>query len=367
MRLLRLQLSQYRTYASLDLDLGASDLHLFIGENGSGKTNLLEAISVLSLLRSFIGVEDECLRQWGTDFYRIIGSLQSDAGERETLEVVSQAQPRHQRACFRNDVRLTAQQMIGRLPVVAFLPFDLDLFTASPADRRAFLDRILMQTSPAYEKAMREYQRSLKQRNTLLRSIASGEASEGDLEPWDERVAQEGGVLTLARLELTETFGLSLASELAQLGEGDWTDVRLLYERTGKERETVALASEHFSMLRHFRSRDILVQATTVGPHRDDWRVEVEGRPLSAFASRGQRRVCLLSLLFLQASYLEIRRGEKPVILLDDVFSELDDAHQERIRGTLAGHQMLVTATHLPKTLRGAKVWSVQQGTIVPQ
>ncbi len=367
MRLLRLQLSQYRTYASLDLDLGASDLHLFIGENGSGKTNLLEAISVLSLLHSFLGVEDECLRQWGTDFYRIQGEVQSDASLRERLEVVSQVQPRHQRAYFRNDVRLTSQNMIGKLPVVAFLPFDLDLFTGSPAERRSFLDRILMQTSPAYEKALREYQRSLKQRNTLLRTIASLRAKESELDPWDDRVAEEGGVLTLARLELTETFGLSLASQLQELGEKDWKDVRLQYDRTGKARDAASLAEEHRELLRHFRSRDVLVQATTVGPHRDDWHVEAEGRPLAAFASRGQRRVCLLSLLFMEASYLEIRRGEKPVILLDDVFSELDDAHQERIRGTLAGHQMFVTATHLPKTLRGAQVWDVREGITSPR
>ncbi len=364
-RLLSLQLTQFRSYGSLQIALPSKeDVHLFVGPNGSGKSNLLQAIAILSLTRSSVGLEEDDLRQWGADFYRIRAEAQSDAGEQCTLELVSQLLPRRQKACFRNDVRIQTTSMVGLLPVVSFLPEDMDLFTGSPSLRRAFLDDILSQVSPEYLHALGTYQKVLKHRNALLKQIATGREQESALEPWDVQAAEAGSRIVTARLELIETLGLTLAEELHALGE-PWGEVRFLYERSGAERTVEALQHELRMALHHYRSRDILLQSTSVGPHRDDWHLEVDGHRLETTGSRGQQRVALLALLFLQASYLEIRRGERPVILLDDLFSELDPPHQERILQSFRDHQVFLTATHVPSLSTPAQVWDLVQGEIV--
>ncbi len=347
MRLLSLTLEQFRNYGTLSLEFSTHDLQLFVGPNGSGKTNLLEAVALLSLTKSFLGLEEEDLMQWGNTFYRVKATVKMDSGESEELEVVAQTSPRRQKACFRNGVKLPLSTLVGRLPVVTFLPQELSLFTGSPAERRRFLDQILCQVSPGYFLALMNYQKALKQRNALLKSIAEGSADASFLPPWDEEIALYGTELTLMRLELIETFNLSLRDEVQSLGES-WNDIRVAYRRSGESREKSVLHQEILTALLGCRDRDVILRSTTVGPHRDDWSIDVDGHPLQSFASRGQQRVAVLALLLLQASYLEVRRGEKPVILLDDIFSELDEAHREHLLKTFADHQVLMTATEMP-------------------
>ncbi|NOS67342.1 MAG: DNA replication and repair protein RecF [Candidatus Peribacteraceae bacterium] len=347
MRLLSLSLEQYRNYHALSVEFPPDDLHLFVGPNGSGKTNLLEAVALLSLTKSFLGLEEEDLMQWGTEFYRVKATMRTDGGETEELEVVSQVLPRKQKACFHNGVKLPLSTLVGRLPIVTFLPQELSLFSGPPADRRRFLDQILCQVSPAYFVALMSYQKALKQRNALLKSIAERSADVSFLPPWDQELALYGAELTLMRLELVETFNLALREEVQALGE-TWETVCVRYQRSGTAREQSALQAEILGALLACRERDVILRSTTVGPHRDDWSVDVDGRALPTFASRGQQRVAVLALLLLQASYLEVRRGEKPVILLDDIFSELDEAHCKHLLDAFADHQILMTAAELP-------------------
>lgn len=357
MRLLSISLEQYRNYEKLALEFPPCDLHIFIGPNGSGKTNLLEAVALLSLTKSFLGCEEEDVMRWGSAFCRVRGVARTDAGETEELEVAAQSSPRRQKAAFRNGVKLPLTTLVGRLPVVTFLPQELSLFTGSPADRRRFFDQILCQTSPEYFLALMNYQKALKQRNALLRSIAEGTADSSFLPPWDREIALYGAELTLMRLELVETFNLALRDEVQSLGEA-WNDVSVLYRRSGSARENSRLRKEIGDALADALDRDVILRATTVGPHRDDWSIEADGRHLQSFASRGQQRVAVLALILLQASYLEMRRGEKPVILLDDVFSELDAAHRMHFLSTFSGHQILLTTTEPPEKF-GAPTGSV--------
>lgn len=365
MRLLSLSIEQYRNYEKLALEFPPCDLHMFIGPNGSGKTNLLEAVALLSLTKSFLGCEEEDLIRWGSAFCRVRGTARTDAGETEELEVAAQSSPRRQKAAFRNGVKLPLTTLVGRLPIVTFLPQELSLFIGSPADRRRFFDQILCQTSPEYFLALTNYQKALKQRNALLRSIAEGTHSTSSeraadfslLPPWDREIALYGAELTLMRLELVETFNLALRDEVRSLGEA-WNEVSVLYRRSGSARENPRLRKEIGDALADAADRDVILRATTVGPHRDDWSIEADGRPLQSFASRGQQRVAVLALILLQASYLEMRRGEKPVILLDDVFSELDAAHRMHLLRTFSGHQILLTTTESPETF-GALTGSV--------
>jgi DNA replication and repair protein RecF len=137
----------------------------------------------------------------------------------------------------------------------------------------------------------------------------------------------------------------------------------LQYERTGESRTEVDIEQEILRELDRVTERDIILQATSIGPHRDDWGLMVEGRSLPSFASRGQQRTAVLALLFLLGSYLELQRGEKPVILLDDVFSELDTRHQKALLTAFGQHQVFITATHVPEGLQDAVVWNVGRGT----
>ncbi|HBH20444.1 MAG TPA: hypothetical protein DDX11_05790, partial [Candidatus Peribacter riflensis] len=146
-----------------------------------------------------------------------------------------------------------------------------------------------------------------------------------------------------------------------------WRQVELLYDRHGRATTFEGIESELKHDLLHFRERDLLIGTTTIGPHRHDWRIDVEGRELATFASRGQQRTAVLALLFLQVSYMEVRRGEKPVILLDDVFSELDHVHQERLMTSLKGHQVLLTTTHGVPGVSSATVWEVGGGKVMEQ
>ena len=363
MRISSLQLAQFRSYEALTVDFSQGDVHILVGPNGAGKTNIIEAISILSLTRSCLHTDETDLMQWGTEFYRITGHAQNDAGEQYALEVVSQTMPRTQKACFLNDVRSSVDGMVGVMPTVVFLPQELDLFSGSPSQRRKFLDRLLCQVSPEYLRALSQYQKILKQRNVLLKRIAERQADPSHLDVWDVKLAEVGAYITHARLELIGTLQLTLPEEITSLGES-WKDIALVYDRKGTETELDAMEEELRTMLKNNRKRDCILQATTVGPHREDWHLHVDGRSIESFASRGQQRASLIALLLLQVSYLELRCGEKPVILLDDVFSELDENHQEALLQSLSGYQVIISTTQVPDQSFEAVIWEVSIGKV---
>jgi DNA replication and repair protein RecF len=365
MRLTRLILEQFRSYDALDISFpqAGSDVHVLVGENAAGKTNILEAISLLALTKSCHGIDDEDLIRWGSGHYRITGEMQGADQAAQRLEVACQIAPRRRKACFRNDVALPISDVVGLLPTVLFLPQDLSLFSGPPQRRRQFLDQLLCQVSPQYLTALSQYARTLKQRNSLLKEIAQRRADPAVLDLWDGQLALAGAEVTLQRLELIEVLQCTLAEELTALGE-TWQEVHLSYERKGEARTPADLTVELTDLLRRQRDRDVLLQATTVGPHRDDWKLLADGRSLPSFASRGQQRAAVLALVFLQVSYLELRRGERPLLLLDDVFSELDTAHQEALLQSVSEHQVFITSTHVPDQLHGAQLLSVQEGMV---
>jgi len=351
-------LEQFRSFPKLELNFGSSNIHVLLGPNGAGKTNILESVSILSETKSFLSAQETDLVHWGDEFARIKGQLENDQGEKSQIEVVSQIAPRKQKACFINDVRTSLNDAIGHLPTVSFLPQDLELFTGSPQIRRKFLDSLLSQVSPEYSKALSQYSKILKQRNSLLKKIAEGIAKRSDLKQWDQMLSDAGSILILRRLELVEVFQCTLLQEFEALGES-WNSVEIKYKRKGRARTEDNLACELRDLLEHYQERDIMLQSTTIGPHRDDWMVEADGRELTTFASRGQQRAAVLALIFLKVSFLEIRRGEKPVVLLDDVFSELDDEHQKALLKCFDDYQVIISATHIPDGIGRVKVWDV--------
>lgn len=366
MRLVSLQLQQFRNYAAQSVTFGDEDVQLFAGKNGSGKTNLIEAVSILSITRSCRGKEDLEMVQWDADFYRIRADVRSDDGREFRLESVCELKPRRRKAFFINDVKTIVGGIVGFLPTVTFLPQDLMLFSGPPAERRRFLDQLLSQLSPEYLGELSQYQKVVQQRNALLKRVAAGHDQPSSLDLWDGELAVRGAAVTLARLELMETLNLTFAEEMASLGE-HWEDVSLRYERKTTARSKEDLSVELKALLQENRERDIILQSTSVGPHREDWQVLRGERPLPSFASRGQERVAVLALLRLEVSYLGLRRGEKPVILLDDAFSELDDEHQRAVLDGFRGHQVIMTAARLPEGESAFDLFHVEPGKVTAE
>lgn len=366
MRIVSLALERFRSYQDAHLAFDpSSEIHLLLGPNGAGKTNLLEAVSVLSTGKSCLGNPEREIIRWGAEYYRLRAETRSDDGETVTLEIVSQITPKKEKAFFLNDVRVPSSQCTGKLPTVIFLPQDLRLFTGSPARRREFLRAICSQSSPEYAQAASVYERTLKQRNALLQKIAVGLGREADLHVWDEQLAVNGAVLMEQHAGLLEILGQTVQDELRELGEA-WETVALVYASAIRG-TTLAERTEALRVsLRAYRDRDLQIGATTVGPHRDDWRMEADGRPLQAFASRGEQRTAVLALLNITVAYLRTVHGENPVVLLDDAFSELDSQHQELLLQALRGSQVFITATHLPEdVLHEAKVYEVREGRVL--
>ena len=365
MRIIRLSIERFRSYQKCDVCFGEEDMHMLTGPNGAGKTNVIEALGILSEAHSFITSDEGEAVAWGESFYRVSGDVRCDTGECKELEVVCERTPRKRKGYFLQGVRVPSQHFIGTLPTVVFLPQDLSLFSGPPSGRRRIIDRVLGQISPEFRHAEEVYGKALKQRSALLKNIVKGTGRREDLVTWNVILAHEGAAITLRRLELLELLQCTLAAELQRLGEM-WSDAAFRYERKSTERTLPRIEAQMLQGFEDSLERDLLLQSTTVGPHRDDWDIIVMGRSLSSFASRGQQRSAVLALLFLLGGYMELQRGEKPVILLDDVLSELDQSHQEALLSSFSGHQVIITTTHIPEdALGGVRIWNVKQGKVM--
>lgn len=355
MRLHSLSLSSFRSYQKLDLAFGDSSRQLLLGLNGSGKTNIIEAIALLSRGRSCLRADFDDMLRYEDMFFKVRADTEEDDGTRATLECVFQTSPRRASATFVNDVRTPLLSFIGKLPTIVFLPQDLDLFTGPPAGRRNFADLLLSQLRPTYAESRMEYERVLKQRSALLRRIAEGSAKESELDLWDERLLGAAEPILKHRSDLLSAISDALLSELQKLGE-TW--------QAGSIDIVPSAEGPLADALKKYRSRDIILQSTTVGPHRDDWRVRTDGHDIAHTASRGQQRATLLALLFVSAELFQSVRNEKPVILLDDVLSELDLHHQSALLKHLQGHQVFITSTHTVDHADGITVWKVAAGSV---
>jgi DNA replication and repair protein RecF len=361
-KVIRLSIERFRSYERLELTFPKGN-QFFLGPNGSGKTNLIEALSLLSLGKSCLRADPEDMVRFGEDFFRLRVVAELDGGKERTLEYVWQSLPRRQSATFVDDIRTPLLQFIGALPTVTFLPEDLALFSGPPAKRRAFLDMLLSQLEPSYAGLRIEYERLLKQRGALLRRIADRVSDLSELDLWDERLAEAGAKIQARRSAIAAGFTADIGSVVKSLGEGALEGSVFVYERSTTSSDVKSIVSELRTLLRSSRDRDILLQSTSAGPHRDDWHILESGRPIERFLSRGQQRSYLVALILESAALLGEARSEKPIILLDDVLSELDDHHQDALLTSLRDHQVLVTSAH-PVREKGLTVWHVGEGRV---
>jgi DNA replication and repair protein RecF len=268
-----------------------------------------------------------------------------------------------------------AADLVGELNAVLFSAADLELVYGPPSGRRRYLDVLISQHDLAYLRALQHYGRAITQRNHLLRSIREGRSNPAELGPWNERVAQEGGYLIAARLGAMGELRAQAAAVYADLSQAAQV-LEISYqssfsippaEEDGATQAEAALAGA----LTENERRDVAQGHTSVGPHRDDLRILIDGSDADRFASRGQARSAVLALKLAEAEFLSLRRGETPVILLDDVLSELDPMRRELVLDRVAGYdQCLITTAELdaitPARRADMQLYEVREGTVSP-
>jgi DNA replication and repair protein RecF len=385
MELTRLALTDFRSYAAAEL-APEPGLTLVAGPNGTGKTNLLEALHTTSTGRSHrAGVDAELVRH-GAPFARVRLELAGGTGHGgATIELVlpgEQPPPGIRKRLLVNGVprRVTALSDVAR--VVLFRPEEMLLLVGSPSERRRFLDGIIAQRDRRAARDLVDVARVVTQRNALLRAIRAEEASIEDLGFWDEQLAQLGARVMRSRLEvlaeLVDRIGPLHGAVAADDVQGETVALAYLdglkeaWPERADPRERMPAADELVAAYRRriadVRQREAWNGVSLVGPQRDDLRAELGGRDVATHASRGQQRTIILAMKLAETDLLGAD-GPRPIVLLDDVFSELDPERARRLSGLLDGRGQVIVTTADPATLEGAPrrragIWRIAEGRL---
>ncbi|MXW67881.1 MAG: DNA replication and repair protein RecF [Gemmatimonadales bacterium] len=364
----RLILRDYRNFERLECEFPEAGVAI-IGPNGSGKTNLLEAICYLEVFRSFRGVRDRELVRFGQTVFRVEGEVEGGTS-------VAAAYDRSQRIKKVEVDALEVERVsagIGSVGVAAFRLDDAEIVRGGPTLRRRFLDIALSVGVPDYLPALQRYRSLLSQRNEALRRGGSND----EIEAWTEGLVEAGGVLTERRATWVSEGAERYADYYARISGGDSAGLRYSASiaSDGGPEGAVSWEDRFRSALERTGERERRQGMTVVGPHRDEIRFEVEApegpRDLRSYGSSGQQRTAALALRLLEADRLRERLGREPLYLLDDVFAELDEGRSDRLFRLFEserGGQVILTA---PKTgdvgLMGGKLarWRLRNGRII--
>ena len=348
MQITEMTLRSYRSYETLHLAFDPG-VQIFLGANAQGKTNIIEALYYAAFGRSHRTSSDAELIRVGADGAHIGLSFRRHDVPGELSFTFARGARR--RITYAGE-SLRQRDLVGILPMVLFSPEDLFLVKGAPALRRRYLDAELSQASPAYYGELLRYTRILKQRNAVLKDIRERLAAPDDLSPWDAQLARSAAYIVTRRIAAVAQLGALSARVQAVLAAGE--ELALAYEIAGAGAEdfaeddmTESLHVWYNKMLCEGRARDIARAATGVGPHLDDLVLRVGGMSLRSYGSQGQQRTGALALKLAELFYLQENIGEAPILLLDDVMSELD-ADRRRALLDFIRHehiQTFITAT----------------------
>jgi DNA replication and repair protein RecF len=357
-RLDRLWLTDFRSYPALEVEL-APGLTALLGDNGQGKTNLLEAVAWLATLSSFRGAPNDALVRQGAS--QAVIRAEGEAEGRTILLEAELVPGGRNRVLVNRQPLKKARDLLGVLRVTVFAPDDLELVKGGPAGRRRYLDDALVAAHPRYDALRTEVDKVLKQRNALLKGVGGrlDESAAFTLDVWDAKLADAGGALAVARQDLLgrllpvlgRTYD-AVAHGPAQVGAryvADWAGTGLA--------EALAAA----------RRDDVRRGVSTVGPHRDDVELSIGELPARTHASQGEQRSLALALRLASHAVVTEAAGTAPVLLLDDVFSELDPDRSDALLANLpVGQTLLTSASGLPPRAAPELVLRVAGGRVAP-
>ena len=333
-------LKDWRNIAEMNFRPDAST-NIFLGKNAQGKTNILEAINFASLLKSRAGKETELIRFGKENALARITFFK--AGIRHDLAIEISQNRRRKILLDTNPIR--PRELIGKLNSVLFSPENLFMFKGSPSGRRKFLDAQISQASPIYFMNLLRYNRLVDQRNLLLKKIREGSSKVTELELWDEQLAFAAEKVLIKRLASVEKLN-ALANFMHQKISAWKENLSVVYDMRKLDAKE-NLAEKFWKLLQARRFKDVQRGSTSFGAHLDDLKFFINGRELKLFGSQGQLRTAVLSLKLSELQFLKSETGEYPLLLLDDVMSELDAERRELLLEFLSREkiQTLITAT----------------------
>lgn len=340
----KLSLSQFRNFPKTELAF-SKNLTLFVGQNGSGKTNILEAVRLLSIPKSFRAPSDVDLIRWESAFGRVEGFFEESSRERNVLFFVENKTPdakraRIQKTCKVDTEKVSSVELMGNVLTVLFSPQEMNLISDPPRERRRYIDSVLCQVSSKYCHDLLEYKKIVAQRNKLLSNIIKGQASEDLLLFWDHSLIEVGSRLVNMRLEMFEFYNASINTYYAEMSAGSDDTLELVYG-------PVATKETFEEMIEKKRREELRTGYTVVGPHRDDFYFKFNDLNILECGSRGETRSALLALKKCEVLFIQAQTQKRPILLLDDVFSELDMQRQEQLIRFVEDTQTIITTTDI--------------------
>lgn len=340
MKLEKLQLEFFRNYQALNLELpkDANKL-LIIGDNGQGKTNIVESIYLLSFAKSFRSKKIKDLVSWKQEYTRIKGWFNQDL----CLEVFL-SQP--QKATKKNEIMIAGDEFIGCVNTVVFHPQDMNLLMLSPDLRRKYFNLLASQVDHGYLYALISYNKILKQRNQLLAQIQLGRAKDEECFFWDQQLVSYAAIIIEKRQSMIQFLNQQLTDFYRRIS-GNKERVKIKYKSlcNFKEMTIDDIRLELSSKLLEKKDSDLRYGYTSVGPHRDDVMFLLDGKQVETHGSRGECRTLMIALKLVEIEYILAEKKQRPILLLDDVFSELDDKRQKLLLESIDHCQTFITST----------------------
>lgn len=325
MKLLQLDINNFRSHSKAVLN-PEPGVNLIYGRNGSGKTNLLEAIHYACLTKSFLATTDSEALKFGAESFEVEALMQNDSGIESAVRVYySATEGKH---VFINRSPLEQfSRIVGEFPCVSLSPYDIALTQGAPQDRRKFLDLSISQTNKAYLSDLLNYKRLLAQRNKLLSEIKYRHSGNSELDVWTQNLATVAASIIFERLKFTAQFSLYLEDAYQRFHSFDETPLLSYSSEFGIDAEVPEkerLVDKIVDKYVEIRHEEVRRGQTLLGPHRDDLEFLINGTAVKKFASQGQHKTFVICLKLAQHAYIQELLGETPIFLLDDVFSELD-------------------------------------------
>lgn len=332
-----------------ELSLNFENVNIIYGENAQGKTNLIEAIYLFTGSKSFRGVKDKELIKFDENFARLKIDFQNKS-RLQNAEIFIE----NKRTASLNGIKKKSAALLGdELKAVIFSPVHLSMVKDGPAERRKFIDHALCQLKSNYRNLLKDYNRSLIQRNMLLKDISKNSSLFDMLYVWDKNLAVSGSKIIYQRNKYISAL-LPFAKEIFYGLSGGREDIDLLLKGPFDYCNlTVSdIENQFLTELDKNKSIDIINRATTIGPHRDDMEILINGKSARNYGSQGQQRSCVLALKLAEASLLKQMTEDEPLALLDDVMSELDIARQDYILNHIKDWQVFITCCDANTVLR---------------
>lgn len=340
MQINSLNLTNWRSFSNKKI-IFDKNLTAIVGKNGVGKSNILEAVALLSGIRPSRVETEIDLVKFGESDAKVEGEVTTD-GEVKKLIVNFQfgASRRIAKSFYVDTFKKHLVDFVSLFSVIVFEPVDLDLVSGSPSLRRHHLDRFLSSIDSKYWRAVSAYGKVVSRRNKVLGRILEGRSKPLELGFWDERLVEHGRIIMTGRQEFFEFLNfVEVGETVGRIGDLSW-----------ELRQSVVSAEK---LLKN-RDRDIAAGVTLSGPHRDDFKFKFKGRDLEFFGSRGEQRMAVLALKLAELEYHRVKRGTRPVLALDDIFSELDWEHRDTVLSVIGNQQTIITAAEresIPKEI----------------